>query len=177
MLSIHDGGAIIDAQAASQTGAMADCVRAYTTAPVPHTTCTLDLPVLLSGFQAVTRVEIHLPDLILSGIPMISLRSITTRLSTIGWAQYDSMILQEECRELLQILARIARDLTPLAHDEAAMNFLVLLSRLGKHFILGGYWVELCGLGEDKATIIRHEGDVMTVDLGFEKALRLKWTV
>lgn len=157
--SICNGGAVIDAKAASQTNAIADCIRAHTTAPVPHAIYTFDLPIYLSGFKAVTRVKIYLPA---RDVTLTSLDSITGYLTAFRWSRTSSIPVQTECQELLEILARVAKDLLPVIQDGPTKAFPALLSRLGKQVPLKGVWVELCGLGTGKV-VVRHDGVVQTI--------------
>ncbi|KAF1922723.1 uncharacterized protein M421DRAFT_409510 [Didymella exigua CBS 183.55] len=162
--SIFDGGAIGNAEADSQMNAIVDCIRAHNTAPVPHKTCTLDLPVYLSEFKASTRVKICLPILAARGLALNSLGSITGYLTAFRWSRSCSIPVRTECQELLESLAKVAKDLLPVIRDEATKTFLVLLSRLGEQVLLKGVWFEFCGLGSKKA-VVRHEGEMQTIDL------------
>jgi hypothetical protein len=163
--SDHAEGEMIDTEACTQARNFAACLRASAPAAVPHTTSTFEIPVYLSGCQAVMSVNIYLP--VLRCPPSsTSLLSITEYLTAFAWYPSSSLLLQAECRELLGSLARIAKDLTPMIRDEAMKGFLVLLSRLGQQVSTKkGIWVELCGLGKRKA-VIRHQGNVQMIDIG-----------
>ncbi|KAF1347262.1 hypothetical protein EJ07DRAFT_160400 [Lizonia empirigonia] len=158
-------GRIVDAETASQTNDFAACIRAHTPAPVPHTICTLELPIHFSEFKAAVILKIHLPVLISRGPHTTSLLSITNYLTAFGWSSSSSNSIQTECRDLLGNLARIAKDLVPMVRDKALKNFLVLLSRLGQQVLIKrGIRVELCGLGKKKA-VVRYEGNVQMINV------------
>lgn len=94
-----------------------------------------------------------------------SLVSITSYLTRFGWLFSSPELIQEECRELLESLAKFGKEILPMVQDNRTQVFLTLLSTLKHQCLLQqGQQVELCGILPGKA-VVRYAGRILVINI------------
>jgi hypothetical protein len=152
------------AEADFKTSTLRTHICARTFGSVPHATCSLAFPICILGFEDTISVEAYLPLLDIFDPRSEPLPYIIEYLSAFAWSQSSGAAVQNECRELLNLFARLAEELLPIIRGRGLQRFLTLLSRLGQNVALKtGTQVELCGLSVRKA-VVRYQGKTMMVE-------------
>lgn len=146
------------------TSTLRTYICAHTFASVPHATCSLAFPICILGFEDTISVEAYLPILDTFNPRPEPLPHIIGYLSAFAWSQSSCAAVQNECRELLNVFARLAEELLPMIRGIDLGRFLTLLSRLGQNVALKtGTQVELCGLSVRKA-VVKYQAKIMMVE-------------
>lgn len=111
-------------------------ICAHALASVPHATCSLAFPICILGFEDIVSVEAYLPVLDTFDPRSKPLPYIIEYLSAFAWSQSSCTAVQSECRELLNVFARLAEELLAMIRGIGLQRFLTLLSRLGQNVAL-----------------------------------------